>query len=409
MKLFTEYLIESVNAHMEHLEDLVFNEGIQGTKKAINFLYDLRKMLKSKSASKLKTTIKWDGAPAIFVGIDPSDKKFFVSTKSIFNAEPKVYKSVKEIQKSEENKDLANKLITAYTEFSKIVKSGIYQGDIMFTSDTLKKQTIDGESFITFHPNTIVYAIPSNSLLASKISKANIGVVFHTTYKGNNLKNLTASFGEKIVDKFKKIPSIWIDDATYKDVSGTATFTAKELSALDSLLERVDNLFSKVPSKTISDISADKELLDLIKIYNNSKIKEGNKITNVKSHVAGLFHFIHDRYQQTIDSKKTDKAKEKYKAEREKVMKYFSAHKQDDIIAVFELTNAIADAKKVIIDKMNEASEIGTFLKTEKGFAPTGVEGFVAIDKVGNAVKIVDRLEFSRANFSPEILKGWQR
>jgi hypothetical protein len=408
MKQFNEYLVESVNAHMEHLEDLVFNEGLSGTKKAINFLYDLRKMLQGKSTSKLKTTVKWDGAPAIFVGIDPKDKKFFVSTKSIFNATPKVYKSVKEIQQGEENKDLSNKLITAFEEFSKVVKSGIYQGDIMFTKDTLKKTSIEGESYITFHPNTIVYAIPANTVLANTISKANIGVVFHTTYKGS-LGKLTAEFGQSIVDRFKKSSTIWVDDATYKDVSGSATFTKAELSNLDALLERVEKLFSKINNKVITDIQADKELLELIKIYNNSKIKEGEKITNVKAHVAGLFHFIHDRYQAEIDSKKTDKAKDRYKAEREKVLKYFSAHKQEDIIGVFDLTNAIADAKKIIIAKMNEASEIGTFLRTDKGFVPTGVEGFVAIDKVGNAIKIVDRLEFSRANFSPDILKGWQR
>ena len=408
MKLFAEYLTESINAHMEHLEDLVFNEGLSGTKKAINFLYDLRKMLQGKSTSKLKTTVKWDGAPAIFVGIDPKDKKFFVSTKSIFNATPKVYKSVKEIKQGEENKDLSNKLITAFEEFSKVVKSGIYQGDIMFTQDTLKKTNIEGESYITFHPNTIVYAIPANTALANTILKAKIGVVFHTTYTGS-LGKLTAEFGQSIVDRFKKSSTIWVDDATYKDVSGSATFTKAELSNLDALLERVEKLFSKINNKVITDIQADKELLELIKIWNNSKIKDGEKITNVKAHVAGLFHFIHDRYQKEIDSKKTDKAKEKYKAEREKVLKYFSAHKQEDIITVFELTNAIADAKKVIIGKMNEASEIGTFLRTNKGFIPTGVEGFVAIDKIGNAIKIVDRLEFSRANFSPDILKGWQR
>jgi hypothetical protein len=40
----------------------------------------------------------------------------------------------------------------------------------------------------------------------------------------------------------------------------------------------------------------------------------------------------------------------------------------------------------------------------------TGVEGYVAIDKMsGKAVKLVDRLEFSRLNFSPEILKGWNK
>ena len=59
---------------------------------------------------------------------------------------------------------------------------------------------------------------------------------------------------------------------------------------------------------------------------------------------------------------------------------------------------------------MNKAASIKTFLKTKDGFEVTGVEGFVAIDHLtGGAVKIVDRMEFSRANFSADILKGWQR
>ena len=71
--------------------------------------------------------------------------------------------------------------------------------------------------------------------------------------------------------------------------------------------------------------------------------------------------------------------------------------------------NLLIQAKKMIIDKMNKASQIGTFLRTASGFKATTPEGFVAIDRVGNAVKLVDRLEFSRANFSPDVLKGWQR
>ena len=51
-----------------------------------------------------------------------------------------------------------------------------------------------------------------------------------------------------------------------------------------------------------------------------------------------------------------------------------------------------------------------TFLKTRKGYRTTGQEGYVAIDKLGgDAVKIVDRMEFSFANFSPTILKGWDK
>ena len=71
--------------------------------------------------------------------------------------------------------------------------------------------------------------------------------------------------------------------------------------------------------------------------------------------------------------------------------------------------NVITQAKQMVIDKLNKASSIGTFLRTNKGLEATNQEGFVAIDKLGSAVKIVDRMEFSRANFSPDVLKGWQK
>jgi len=76
-----DYITESKNVHMEHLEDLVFNEGVAGTRKAINFLQDLRNMLAGHSKTKVTTTVKWDGAPAVFAGIDPRDGKFFVAKR----------------------------------------------------------------------------------------------------------------------------------------------------------------------------------------------------------------------------------------------------------------------------------------------------------------------------------------
>ena len=64
----------------------------------------------------------------------------------------------------------------------------------------------------------------------------------------------------------------------------------------------------------------------------------------------------------------------------------------------------------MIIDKMNQAGHISTFIRTANGFRTTGVEGFVAIDHLsGGAVKIVNRMEFSKSNFSSDVIKGWQR
>ena len=405
-----QYIAEEKNVHMEHLEDLVFNEGVSGLRKAIKFLRDLRDMLSGHSKSKVTATVKWDGAPAIFAGVDPRDGQFFVAKKGIFAKTPKIYKTQADIN-ADLTGELKDKFTIALKEFSKLgIKSGVYQGDLMFTSGDLKKETIDGEDYVTFHPNTIVYAVPFSSELGKSIRAAKIGVVWHTTYSGSSFDSMTASFGKSITDKFNQSSSIWMDDATYKDYSGVATFTAAETAAITDVLSHVGKLFQQVSGAAIDYISKDPDLLMLVKTYNNSKVRAGEKISNTSAHVEGLFHYIADRYQKEIDSKKTEKSKQQWEEKKKKVMQFFIQHPKSDIVKIFDLMNMIADAKQMIIDKMNEAGHIRTFLKTTSGFRVTGVEGFVAIDRLsGGAVKIVDRMEFSKSNFSSDILKGWQR
>jgi len=398
------------NTHMEHIEELVFNEGVEGTRKAINFLRDLRDMLSGHTATKITATVKWDGAPAVFVGIDPRDGKFFVAKKGVFNKEPKVYKTAAEIDADTQG-DLAYKLKIALQEFKKLnIKSGVYQGDLMFTQNDLRKETIDGVEYITFHPNTIVYAVPSDSELARKIKTAKIGVVWHTTYTGASFETMKASFGQPIIPKLTKVSSVWMDDANYKDYSGTATFTSAETAQITGIISKCGSLFKQVSAETLNAISQDADLLMLVKTYNNSKVRAGERITNPKEHVKGLFNWIYERYQKEIESKKTEKGKSAQEEKRKKILSFFANHDQEQIAKIFELSNFIADAKEMIIAKMNEAGHINTFIRTTNGFKVTGVEGFVAIDHIkGGAVKIIDRMEFSKNNFNPEIIKGWQR
>lgn len=404
------YLQEEKNTHMEHMEDLVFNEGVDGTRKAINFLRDLRDMLAGNAKSSLSATVKWDGAPAIFAGVDPRDGKFFVAKKGIFNKNPQVFKTEEEIR-ADLSGELADKFSLALQEFSKLgIKKGVYQGDLMFTKGDVKLEEIEGQKYYTFHPNTIVYAVPVRSDLGNTIKNAKIGVVWHTTYTGNSFETMTASFGKGIVEHLKQVPSIWMDDANYKDYSGTATFTAAESKEVTAILSQAGKIFSTLNANLINAFHKDEDLLTYVKTYNNSKIRAGQKVTNPAAHVEGMFHFIYDRIQKDIDARKTDKAKQALEEKRKKVLSIFSAHDKAEIIKIFELTNLLVDAKHMIINKMNQAGHISTFLKTANGFQTTGVEGFVAIDHLtGGAVKIVNRMEFSKANFSPEFLKGWQR
>jgi hypothetical protein len=404
-----QVLTEAKNTHMEHLEDLIFNEGVAGTRKAINFLRDLRDMLSGSSKSSISRTVKWDGAPAVFAGIDPRDGKFFVAKKGIFNKNPKVYKTPADV-KADTSGDLQAKLLIALSEFSKLgIKKGVYQGDLMFTSGDVTTENIDGQSYYTFQPNTIVYAVPVGSALGKSIARAKIGIVWHTTYTGDSFESMSASFGKDIVKNFANAASVWQDDANYKDLSGTATFTKSETDAVTKVISTAGTLFRKIPAKVLDEFKNNQEFQDKTKVYNNTYVRAGKKI-NPKTHVKGLMNYIYDFYQKEIDKKKTDKSKETWKAKRKEAMAVFNKYNKKDLENVFTLMNLLADAKEMIINKMNQAGSMNTFLRTRSGFKVTDVEGFVAIDHLSNdAVKIVNRLEFSRANFSPDVIKGWEK
>ena len=182
--------------------------------------------------------------PAIFCGKHPETGKFFVAKKSLFNKTPKFYTSIAEID-DDLSGDLATKFKACFNNLKDIGIDDILQGDLMFTKGDLTKQDINGESYETFQPNTIMYAVPSTSKLASTMRKANVGIVFHTTYTGDSLDNLKASFGADI-SKLKKTSKVWMDDAEYNDVSGTATFTQKDSAEITRLMSRTGKVFQKI-------------------------------------------------------------------------------------------------------------------------------------------------------------------
>jgi len=407
MRRFESFLIEQKNTHMEHIEDLVFNEGVNGARQSILFLRDLRDMLAGSSKSSVSATVKWDGAPAVFCGIDPSDKKFFVAKKGIFNKNPKVYKTPADV-KADTQGDLQTKLLLCLEHLPKLgIKKGVYQGDLMFTQSDLKNTTIDGEKYITFHPNTILYAVPQK--VSAEVKRAKVGIVFHTTYTGNSFENMRASFGKNITSKFKKSGDVWAQDAIYKDVSGSATFTAAETKQVTAVLSQAGKLFNGMSKDSLNDISSNSELLLRVKTFNNTLIRAGKR-PNTSSIVNSLVKYITDYYKKEEEKRKTPDGKQKQKDKARDILKYFSKHSKSDIQKVYELMYLLVDAKQMIIDKMNEAGSIGTFVRTRNGFKTTNQEGFVAIDKMsGGAVKLVDRMEFSRMNFNDDVIKGWQK
>ena len=399
---------EGKNVHLEHIEDMVFNEGVTGTRNAILFLRNLRDMLSGTSSRSVNITTKWDGAPAVFAGVDPADGAFFVAKKGLFNADPQMYKTEDDI-KTKLTGDLQAKFLVALREFKKLgIKSGVYQGDLMFTKADLSKEKINGEDYLTFQPNTIVYAVPATSPLAKKIRSARVGVVWHTTYTGKTIQDMKASFGKGIINKMNSVPSVWMDDATYKDVRGTATFTKEETANLTALLSQAGKIFSKLPASALNDIAGEEEFLIRLKAFNNTKVRQGKPIKNARKHVSELIKYFREHYKKEAEKRKSEKGKQSQLDKANKLMLYFDKNEKE-LVKIYQIVMLLTSAKGMIVRKLNQAGSIPTFLRTTSGFRVTDQEGYVAIDKVGGAIKLVDRMEFSRANFSPDVIKGWQK
>lgn len=402
-KTFTNFITEQKNTHMTHIEDKVLYGGVKGTREAINALRNIRDMLAGKSSSKLST--KWDGAPAIFCGEDPRDNEFFVAKKGVFNKSPKVYKTDAEID-ADTTGDLADKLKLALKHLKPLGIKQVIQGDFLFTKQDLSKEKIDDKQYLTFHPNTIVYAVELGTEAAKEINSSKIGIVWHTTYTGKSFEDMKASFGVKNPPKSK---NVWGQDAMLTNAS-EATMNEKETAEVTKNLSTAGFLFNKIAGDTLRELEKNQKLAQTIEQFNNTFVRKGEMHGNSKTHTDRLIKFIQKKYQKRIDKRKTEKGKGRQQDKLDALLDFFSPQNKKSLENMFELQKQLVFAKLKLINRLNSISNIDAFVKTKKGYKTTGAEGYVAIDKLGNgAVKLVDRLEFSYNNFSPDILKGWDK
>jgi len=400
---FKGFFTKEKNTHLEHLEDDIINRGTKGGRNAVNFLKSVRNMLAGSSGKKVNMTVKWDGAPAIICGINPENGKFFVGTKSVFNVNPKINYTTGDIRKNHSG-ELANKLSIALRELAKLNISGILQGDFLFSKSDLKSESIDGENMITFTPNTITYAVPVISDIGKRIRRARMGIVFHTSYSGKTMKSLKAGFGT--VSSRSGISSVFLADAAYRDVSGSAKLTKSELSSFDARIRMAEGSLLKAgPMLDTMNVSDSFSVGFRLKTFFNHYIR------NTQGHMAKvktLVDMFRDYYESflksEIDARKTESGKKKYKDLLETNLKFIDRNKQSLYFAIASHVT-LQNAKNFLVNKLSEIQSIGHFLRTPNGYKVTAPEGFVAVDRAAGAVKLVDRLEFSRANFTAE--KDW--
>ena len=407
---FTEYLTESKegkNLHLEHIEDEMLNRGVTGAREAINFLRSLRDMLAGHSQSHVNVTTKWDGAPAVFAGINPENGKFFVGTKGVFNATPKLNYTDNDIDNNHPGEGLNAKLKVALRYLPKLGIKGVLQGDMMFAKGDIKDQTIDGEDYVTFQPNTIVYAVPADSKLAKSMTAAQMGIVFHTSYTGKTISDMKASFNIDI-GKLSTTKDVWFRDASFVDASGTATFTASETKELTGILSQAGSLFQQINPMALNRISANDTILTQIKTFYNSKVRSGEKIKNTLQHTNELIRTIEAKLNKEVLEAKLEKTKKERIAKKNEIMRFYRSN-ANELKKIFDLQNLIVDAKLMIVGKLQNLKQLtGTFIKTEDGFRITAPEGFVAVDRLkGNAMKLIDRFVFAHDNFNAQ--KNWDK
>ena len=401
---FKGFFTKDKNTHLEHLEDDIINRGSAGGVNAINFLKSVRDMLAGNSGAKINTTVKWDGAPAIICGVNPENGKFFVGTKSVFNVTPKINYTTADIRKNHSGA-VAQKLSVCLNHLSTLNIKQILQGDLLFTNDK-KMAAIRGEKMITFTPNTITYAVQASSSIGKKIARSKMGIVFHTMYTGKDMKSLSASFGNV---RGAGNSRVWVASAAYKDDTGSITFTKGELAKFDAQLRMAEGSLgraSKVLDEMTSRASDPLSVGFRLKAFFNHYIRN-NKGSMAKVRVLqDMFRDYYENVLKTeIHQRKTEKAKQKYRDILADGLRFINQNKSGLYMAIASHVT-LGNAKNTLIQKMNQIQQIGHYIKTGTGYRVTAPEGYVAVDRVAGAVKIVDRLEFSRANFT--LPKGWK-
>ena len=364
-------------------------------------------MLAGHSSSKVNVTTKWDGAPAVFCGINPDNGKFFVGTKGVFNANPKLNYTDADIDTNHSSGGLNAKLKVALRYLPKLGIKGVLQGDMMFSKGDINTQTIDGEEYITFQPNTIVYAVPSDSKLARAMTSAQLGIVFHTSYTGKTFSDMKASFNIDI-NHLSTTKDVWFRDAYFVDASGTVTFTEQETKILNSHLSLAGTTFQSINALTLNRIASSEVVLTYIKTFNNTKVREGKEIKDTTAHTNDLIRWVEAKLNKDISDAKKEETKQKRIKEKTEIMRFFRGSARD-LKNIFDLMNHLVASKNMIVGKLQQMRQVtNTFLRTDDGFKVTNPEGFVAVDKLkGNAVKLIDRLEFAHANFNAA--KAWTK
>jgi hypothetical protein len=390
--------------HLTHIEDAILLHGSAGIKTATDYLEKILN-LASEAQGSFCVTTKFDGAPAVIAGINPENGKFFVATKSLFNKNPKINYTEKDIDENHPVAGLNEKLKIALKNLKGVGIRGILQGDMLFTKGDVKTETIDGKRYLTFRPNTLTYAVPADSDLAKEISAAQMGVVFHTKYDGNTIADLSPSFAPNI-SYLKKSGSAWIIDANLQgnDEVGACSVPMNSLQKkeIEMQIATVQKAGAK-SAKFLDALQKSKGLVDDLMIYINSNVRQGV----AQGSGQGFLVYMKQKIEKELDKLKKGDARETRTAATTKLIDSIESNitKYDSL---FSLHHLISATKLLVIERLRQTKmRLDAFTQEGGKFTVSPPEGFVVVNRMNNrAFKLVDRLDFSRKNFN--LPKNWK-
>lgn len=406
------------DTHSLHMEDSIL-KGKAYISRMLGFYNQVFDTLTgSIDKEKPGITVKIDGAPAITMYTKfPGLKGPGVSTKSIFNATPKVYTTDEEIEADDRSPELKAKLKAALKlAKAKIIPAGeIWQGDLLFTKGDIKNYTDDnGQKYIYFKPNTLVYALPVGSDGAKKALASDIGIVFHTRYKGSSVQTVKQS-NDASTDELNGIPEwAFVLDARLPNLSGVQTLSDQEANDIEDSLYDLHSLCSEIVNDADYDLLVNNT--DFINFYvmtlQNNKVDK-SELIDPETFVDELHKWVTGKMRkeyQGLEKLKTKTGRDKKRISLDDKSKDLHTIIETNEPLLHKIAEALyiaADVKNKFITKLNSVNKWVNKVETTFGMKDTNGEGFMVSDVDGNFVKLVDRSAFSYFNRSPDVIKGF--
>lgn len=384
MTSFRNFLAEEVDEkvlkHLEHAEDHVINAGNEGFSHAFHNLKDVHDRLSGKN-NDTKVTMKYDGSPSVVFGRHPQTGRFFVASKSVFNKNPKINYTEEDIQRNHGHAPgLVAKLKAALHHLPKVTpKKGVFQGDIMHTPEDVHEN--DGR--VHFTPNTITYSTPANSAHGKAAKRAKVGVAVHTKYNGKTLEDMQAEYAPNL-DEFAAHHDVHLI-STDHDLS-QIKYTPQQREKFAKAMQMAAAHNKRAKPETYEAIKGHEIPL---KTYINHTVRTGTKPT-----VEGFMDHYMKSHQKKIEGVKTAASKASKTAAMEAAIGHVQrnrAHFQN----ILNQHKHLQKAKDVLAHTLSSGAEFDHSINGKK----SKPEGFVVV-RHNRPTKIVDRAEFSAANFN---------